>query len=96
MHIFGYSKKKKRTVASRYKSLPPEVVKDRVNRAIKVADKNDKNTSRVLWERRCNFSLKIWNKDICADIRLNISSVISTAARVTVCMTSLLKERKTA
>lgn len=38
MHIFGYSKREG-TVASRYKSLPPEVVKDRVNRAIKVADK---------------------------------------------------------
>ena len=38
MHVFGYSQRAG-TVASRYKLLPPEVVKDRVNAAIKVADK---------------------------------------------------------
>lgn len=38
MHVFGYSPRAG-TVASRYKLLPPDVVKDRVNRAIKVADK---------------------------------------------------------
>ncbi|MDE6474792.1 MAG: tRNA (N(6)-L-threonylcarbamoyladenosine(37)-C(2))-methylthiotransferase MtaB [Clostridia bacterium] len=38
MHVFGYSPREG-TVASRYKLLPPDVVRDRVNRAIKVADK---------------------------------------------------------
>ncbi|MDE7191469.1 MAG: tRNA (N(6)-L-threonylcarbamoyladenosine(37)-C(2))-methylthiotransferase MtaB [Clostridia bacterium] len=38
MHVFGYSPRAG-TVASRYKLLPPDVVKDRVNGAIKVAEK---------------------------------------------------------
>ncbi|MDE6361950.1 MAG: tRNA (N(6)-L-threonylcarbamoyladenosine(37)-C(2))-methylthiotransferase MtaB, partial [Clostridia bacterium] len=38
MHVFGYSPRAG-TVASRYKLLPPDVVKDRVSRAIKVAEK---------------------------------------------------------
>ncbi|MDE6372826.1 MAG: tRNA (N(6)-L-threonylcarbamoyladenosine(37)-C(2))-methylthiotransferase MtaB [Clostridia bacterium] len=38
MHIFGYSPRQG-TVAAKYKLLPPDVVKDRVSRAIKVAEK---------------------------------------------------------
>ena len=38
MHVFGYSPREG-TVASRYKLLPPDVVKDRVSRAIKVAER---------------------------------------------------------
>ncbi|MDE5756045.1 MAG: tRNA (N(6)-L-threonylcarbamoyladenosine(37)-C(2))-methylthiotransferase MtaB [Clostridia bacterium] len=38
MHVFGYSPREG-TVATRYKLLPQSVVKDRVNRAIKVAEK---------------------------------------------------------
>lgn len=38
MHVFGYSPREG-TVATRYQLLPPGVVKDRVNRAIEIADK---------------------------------------------------------
>ncbi|MDE6211619.1 MAG: tRNA (N(6)-L-threonylcarbamoyladenosine(37)-C(2))-methylthiotransferase MtaB [Clostridia bacterium] len=38
MHVFGYSPRAG-TVASRYKLLPSDIVKDRVNRAIKVAER---------------------------------------------------------
>ena len=38
MHVFGYSPREG-TVAARYKLLPQGVVKDRVNKAIKVAEK---------------------------------------------------------
>ena len=39
MHVFGYSPRAG-TVAVRYKLLPQDIVKDRVNRAIKVAEQN--------------------------------------------------------